>query len=249
MDIFTHLLQSLNHRITGSSPTLSAVQMFPFSLVSAITSMLAGFLITRTKAYRPIVWISFAIYTLGAGLMTMMDADSSVAEQEVYPLIAGIGLGCLFQAPMIAITAAMPPSEMATSTAALSLVRSASGTAGITIAGSIFNSGVRTHTKGIQGFNGGNHASTADLRGLIHLQPPELAQQVVHAYGSALQVVWIVMAPLVGVGFLATLGIKGYSLQRRNMQQGTPHDSESSNVESANRVGPADEAHDLEKRA
>lgn len=206
--------------VTGSSSTLSAVQMLPYSLVSAATSMASGAYVSRARAYRPTIWVAFAVYTLGMGLMTMLDADSSKAEQEIYPLIAGLGLGCLFQTPVIVLTAAMPPKEMASSTAAMALVRTAGGTVGITIAGSVFNAGVRSNTAGIMGYaRAGMSADTNNLRGLVHLQPPQLSYEVVHAYGEALRLIWIVMAPIVGFGFLSSLGLKGYSLQRKIVQE------------------------------
>lgn len=206
--------------VTGSSSTLSAVQMLPYSLISAATSMASGAYVSRVRAYRPTVWVAFAVYTLGMGLMTMLDAESSKAEQEIYPLIAGLGLGCLFQTPLIVLTAAMPPKEMASSTAAMALVRTASGTVGITIAGSVFNAGVRSKTAAIMGYDrAGMSADTKNLRGLVHLQPPQLSYEVVHAYGEALRLIWIVMAPIVGFGFLCSLGIKGYSLSRKIVQK------------------------------
>lgn len=224
--------------------------MLPFSLVSAATSMASGAYVSRVRAYRPTVWVSFAVYTLGMGLMTMLDANSSRAEQEIYPLIAGLGLGCLFQTPLIVLTAAMPPKEMASSTAAMALVRTAGGTVGITIAGSVFNAGVRSKTAGIMGYaRAGLSADTSDLRGLIHLQPPELSHQVVQAYGQALRLIWIVMAPIVGFGFLCSLGLKGYSLSRKIVQKQEKEIEPESTATSHN--DHEDESHeitDLEKQ-
>ncbi|UZJ56504.1 hypothetical protein CBS101457_005824 [Exobasidium rhododendri] len=214
--------------ITGSTATLSAVQMLPFSLVSALTSAASGFLVTYLGRYRIIMQASFALFTVGMGLMTMLVANTSVALQEVYPLIAGIGLGCLFQTPMVALTAAMPPAEMATSVASLALVRTAAGTVGITVAGSIFNSGVASRIKNIPEYLamiGGASASQVDLRGLVHIQPPALAHQVVEAYGDSLRLVWIVLTPIVGIGFLSTLGLKNYSLKRKVVQNGKQVDA------------------------
>jgi len=45
------------------------------------------------------------------------------AVKEIYPLIAGVGLGGLFQVPLVGLQAAMPVKDMATSTAAFSLMR------------------------------------------------------------------------------------------------------------------------------
>ena len=36
------------------------------------------------------------------------DDDENRAEQVLYPLVAALGLGCLFQVPLIALQAAMP---------------------------------------------------------------------------------------------------------------------------------------------
>lgn len=39
--------------------------------------------------------------TLGFGLMILLDDKSSVAEQELVTLVASLGIGCLFQPPLI----------------------------------------------------------------------------------------------------------------------------------------------------
>lgn len=189
--------------------------MLPFSFLSAIVSAASGYLVSYLGRYRPILWFSFGLFTLGMGLMIMLDADTPKSLQEIYPALAGLGLGPLFQTPMVAMTAAMPPAQMATSVATYALVRSAAGTVGITVAGSIFNSGVHSRLKNIPGYS---DTSTANLKNIIHLEPPSLAYEVVHAYGDALRLVWIVLTPIVGVGFLCSLGVKGYSLNRRIIQ-------------------------------
>lgn len=159
--------------------------------------------------------------------MTMLDAGTSVALQEFYPGIAGFGLGALFQTPLVALTAAMPPEKMATSVASFALVRTASGTVGIAVAGSIFNSGVMSRVRNIPGYSSmGASSLHGDLQHLVHLQPPSLAHDVVFAYGDALRLVWIILTPIVGIGFLASLGLKGYSLNRRITRKGDEIDNE-----------------------
>lgn len=49
--------------------------------------------------------------------MTQLDDTSSVAKQELYTLVAALGVGGLFITPLIALQAAMPIDQMATSTA------------------------------------------------------------------------------------------------------------------------------------
>ena len=53
----------------------------------------------------------------------MLDESSGHAKQEIFILIAGIGIGCLVMPPSIGLQAAMPLKDMATATATFGLVR------------------------------------------------------------------------------------------------------------------------------
>jgi len=50
--------------------------MIPFSFGAAAFSAISGIIVTRTGEYRPLMWIAFAIFTVGYGLMIMLDAYS-----------------------------------------------------------------------------------------------------------------------------------------------------------------------------
>jgi len=54
-----------------------AWRMIPFSFSAAAFSALSGVLVSRTGQYRPVIWVSFAFFTIGYGLMTMLDAYST----------------------------------------------------------------------------------------------------------------------------------------------------------------------------
>lgn len=53
----------------------------------------------------------------------MMLNDHTSAEQELYPLVAAIGVGFLYQIPIVALQAAMPMKDMATATSAFMFLR------------------------------------------------------------------------------------------------------------------------------
>jgi len=50
--------------------------MIPFSLGAASFSAISGIIVTRTGEYRLLMWIAFAVFTVGYGLMIMLDAYS-----------------------------------------------------------------------------------------------------------------------------------------------------------------------------
>lgn len=60
--------------------------------------------------------------------------------QEIFPLIAGFGVGGLFFPPIVAMQAAMPTKDMATSTATVGLLRQLGSTIGVSIGQAIWSS-------------------------------------------------------------------------------------------------------------
>ena len=40
-------------------------------------SAVSGVAVTKTGIYRPVIWLAFAVYAVGLGLMSMLDSHSS----------------------------------------------------------------------------------------------------------------------------------------------------------------------------
>lgn len=113
----------LYFQILGSSATMAGIKQLPISFGSSIVAVLIGILVRKTGKYRLCLWIGFSVMTLGYGLMILLDQNTSTVVQEFVLLIAGVGMGFLFQPPLIGIQAAMPGKDMATSTSTVILLR------------------------------------------------------------------------------------------------------------------------------
>ncbi|KAF9246286.1 MFS general substrate transporter [Melanogaster broomeanus] len=209
-------------QVLGESATRSGISMLPFSLGSALVSAISGPIVARTGSYRPIVWGAWVVMTLGWGLMTMLDSTSNTAERELYPLVAAIGIGCLFQIPLIALQAAMPLKDMATSTGAFVFLRVLGGTVGITIGEAIISSTLQRKLKGIQGITINTSAAALNnsVRQISSIPDPTVRAEVMHAYARSISTVWLVNAPLAAVGLCLILFIRAYSLKRTIIREG-----------------------------
>lgn len=53
-------------------------RMLPFSLGTAVISVVSGLVLSKTGKYRPIIWVAYVVSTLGMGLMIMLDYTSSL---------------------------------------------------------------------------------------------------------------------------------------------------------------------------
>ncbi|EPQ58765.1 hypothetical protein GLOTRDRAFT_91759 [Gloeophyllum trabeum ATCC 11539] len=134
----------LYYQVLGNSATVAGARTLPYSLSSSLVAAISGVIITRWGRYRLLIWCSWALMTVGFGLMIMLDNDSTTAEQQIYPVLAALGAGVLFEAPLVALQAAMPLKDMATSTSSFVFIRTLGGTIGISIGEAVIASVLRS---------------------------------------------------------------------------------------------------------
>lgn len=207
-------------QILGSSATGAGVRMLPFSLGSSLTSATMGYIVSRTGEYRVVIWVSWAVFTLGYGLMIMLDSYSNTAEKVLYPLIAALGLGTMFQVPMIALQAAMPLKDMATSTAAYGFIRTLGGTVGVSVGQVVFSSTLSKRLAKIPNAEGSlpTGSLSESVRQLKNIANVQLRAEIIQAYARSISSIWLVHTPICGVGLLLAFGIRKYSLKRATVK-------------------------------
>ncbi|KAG2144779.1 major facilitator superfamily domain-containing protein [Suillus cothurnatus] len=186
------------------------------ALGGALMSAVSGMFVTRTGSYRPVMWFGWTVMTLGWGLMIMLESTSTNAEKEIYPLIAALGIGCLFQTPLIGLQAAMPLKDMATSTAAFVFLRTLGGTIGITIGEAIMSSILQQKLQGIQGLTLDTSAASLNdnIRQISSISNTTVRNEVMSAYSESISTIWLVNVPLAAFGLLLVLLIRSYTLER-----------------------------------
>ncbi|EAW09446.1 MDR family MFS transporter [Aspergillus clavatus NRRL 1] len=112
--------------VLQASPILSGVYVLPMVLSLSIFSSGTGFLIKKTGRYREMIVGGLFFMTLGYGLLIDLKYYASWPRLIIYQLIAGAGVGPLFQAPLVAFQANIHRADMATATATFSFIRQTS---------------------------------------------------------------------------------------------------------------------------
>ncbi|KAJ7219408.1 MFS general substrate transporter [Mycena pura] len=206
----------LYYQVLGSSATGAGVRMIPYSLGGALVSAVSGQVVSRTKDYRAMIWFSWPVMTLGYGLMTMLDDNSGNAKEEVFPLIAAFGIGSLFQTPLIALQAAMPLKDMATSTAAFGFIRTMGGTIAIAMGQAIITSTLRKKIANITDLSFDTSAASLsqNVLKLKDIADPVQRAELIHAYARSISTIWLVATPMAGAGLIMSLFIRRYTLAR-----------------------------------
>lgn len=204
--------------VKGSTPLLAGIQMLSYSLGSSLASMPATWLIGslqgRTGDTRGQNWIistGLLISTLGFGLLTLLDNNTSHVEQVALPLIAGIGIGMLFHPPYQVFSKAVGDDVLATGTSAFFLVRFTGATIGLAVAGFIFDATLTQ--KMPSGYQTQGPITFINWNSLDSIEPLSLRAEVRHAVAVSIKMIWVVCVPLLGIAFLVSLFMKRYSMK------------------------------------
>jgi Na+/melibiose symporter-like transporter len=105
--------------VHNASPTSSGVRNLPLILAVTFATIISGGLVTATGFYQPLLIGGAALATVGAGLLYLLDVDTSTGKWIGYQIIAGVGWGVAFQIPMIAVQGTVDPKDLASATGIL----------------------------------------------------------------------------------------------------------------------------------
>ncbi|TFK98761.1 MFS transporter [Pterulicium gracile] len=201
--------------IKGTSAVGSGIHTIPYLASITVSSIIVGVLITFTGIYAPFLWVGAVIFTVGCGVITLLNVDSSTGEWLGYQLIAGLGGGSSVQIPFLAVQVVLPPKDVPVGTAITMFFNSLGGAITISIAQNIFTNSLMSEIpKRAPGIPPEVvlHAGATNLRSFV---PPELLDGVRKAYAEALKKTFI---PPVAFGGLTVF--IGLFIERRRVRAG-----------------------------
>jgi hypothetical protein len=139
----SYYLPLLFQAVYGATPLLSGVYILPFALALSFCSGATGVFIRKTGKYRPPIWFGLFVMTLGFGLFIDLETTRNWPKIIIFQIIAGIGVGPNFQAPLIALQTLVARSDIAAATATFGFTRNLSTSISVVIGGVIFQNQVQ----------------------------------------------------------------------------------------------------------
>nr|ODN93914.1 hypothetical protein L203_00082 [Cryptococcus depauperatus CBS 7841] len=244
------LLPQFFQGISGASSLRSGIDLVPYSIALSVFGILAGQLTTQFHIVRPVIWVGFAIAALGYGLWyACLTSTVSYATQEGLQVITAAGTGLAISTPMLVIQAAMPGKEMAAATSAWVLMRSMGACVGVAVFTAIFNAGLRSRFKKIDGYGTlfTVPTSASGFQALRQMSEGSTKVQVLKAFADSMRLCWIIGCAFLCFALVLTLFTKSYTL-KRNYIAAAPANG-SSHIDSSNddiEKGPANLSHKQE---
>ncbi|KAF2750771.1 hypothetical protein M011DRAFT_396133 [Sporormia fimetaria CBS 119925] len=197
--------------VLGATPILSGVYLLPTALSLSFVSAFTGIYIRKTGQYLPPIWAGMFIMTLGFGLFIDLDQYSSWAKIIIYQIIAGIGVGPNFQAPLIALQSLVPKGDIATATATFGFIRNLGSAISVVVGSVIFQNQIASKQAMLRdslgperaaAFSGGSAGANV---GLIQTLPPREKAVALQAFSDSLSTMWITYVAFSALG----LGVAG----------------------------------------
>jgi hypothetical protein len=184
-----------------------------------------GIICGKTGHWRWAIWIGWAITTLGAGLLVLLNPHTSIAGWLFLNIPVSIGTGMLFPAMGLGVQAAGRAQDAGHATAFYSFFRVFGQSLGVAISGVVFQNQIKQKLVKypLLAPLAGEYSKDATLLVEIikAMEEGTVKSQLVEAYADSLKMVWIVMCALSAVALVVSAFTKEYSLtQEHKTQQG-----------------------------
>ncbi|CRG89194.1 hypothetical protein PISL3812_06230 [Talaromyces islandicus] len=212
----------------GASPIESGTWFLPLALVLAALSILTGNIIKWTGRYLELIIGGMALATLGFGLFINLLAERDWPRIIIFQMIAAIGLGPNFQAPLVAMQTQASSADMATATATFGFVRNLSSAISVVIGGLIIQNRMLSYTDQFEAAgipasmigtlsSAGSSDNTSIADSLTDAQLRLVRQKLT----ASLSKMWIFYTVLLFIGLLASLKIGQHELSKKHEEHKT----------------------------
>jgi hypothetical protein len=175
-------------------PIISGVSLFALVITLSLATMSTGLFVARTGNFLLPTRAAAVVMTIGTGLFISFGEETSWAKIIIFLIVAGLGAGPLFQAPMIALQSHVRPVDISAAMSAFTFMRSLFSSASIVV-GSVV----------LQRSLPGDGLTLGHDQG----EPGETASdEDTGQYVAALRTMWIVYTSICGLLLVATFFIR-----------------------------------------
>ncbi|KAE8378262.1 major facilitator superfamily domain-containing protein [Aspergillus bertholletiae] len=202
--------------VHGLKPLSAGVAALPLAAAIAPSACVAGIIAVVWGRYRIIIWVGWAVATLGFGILCYFDRTTKGAIWIALIAIPGLGLGALVTSIAYAIQACTETRHLATATALFSFFRAFGQSLGVAIGGVIFQNrmeaNLRTYPALAPMAKEISHNAVALVGKIQAMEQSQSKDDLRQAYTDSLRSVWVFCCVCTAVGGILSLFTKEYSI-------------------------------------
>jgi hypothetical protein len=215
----------------GASPLRSGILLLPVIVTESLMGITAGVIIHRTGHYLELIRLGPLIMTIGIGLYIHFSATSTTGEIVGFQILAGIGSGCLFEPPLLAIQAFVPQQNVATASSTFGFIRNLATAMSLVIGGVIFQNSMDMRVQDLKMspsslpsnitdlLSNGQAAANVNAVNLIQNEAEKIL--VREAYAWSMRNIWIFYVCISAFSCVSAFFIKKQVLSKEHVETKT----------------------------
>jgi hypothetical protein len=197
----------------------SGIMILPIIVGLIICMTLGSIFVTVIGYYHPIMVAGTIISTIGAGLCTTIEVNSSSGKWIGYQAMCGLGFGLGFQLPFIAVQTALPRSDIPVATAVITFAQNLSSAVVVAIGQTVFQNRLLAHVA--------QFAPTVDPEAVVHTGAAGLDRhfsddvlpEIVRAYSAAVAETFYVAAAIAALSIIGLVRLQMLSVKKNETKE------------------------------
>jgi EmrB/QacA subfamily drug resistance transporter len=201
--------------VTGVNATVSGFLLLPMILGLMISAIGTGQIASRTGRYKWMPLAGMAVTGIALWLLSTLAVDTALPVLLSYLFLLGVGIGLGMQILILIVQNSFPDRDVGTATASNNFFREIGASMGGAVVGALFSS--RLADLLTARLPAGDGTAGSDLNSLtpaaVNALPDSVHDIIVSAYNEALTPVFLMLVPMVAVGFILLLFVKEIPLR------------------------------------
>ncbi|OJJ51442.1 hypothetical protein ASPZODRAFT_148720 [Penicilliopsis zonata CBS 506.65] len=216
MTLFVYYLPIWFQTVKGDSAVESGIHLLPMVIAMVVSSILSGIGTVRVGYYTPILIAGTCLVSVGSGLLTMLQVDSTTGQWIGYKIVYGFGLGCCFQAPKMAAQTVLPRREVAIGASLMLFEQTLFGAIFVSVGQNVVDQRLALLLARIAGVGlTPGEIESAGLTGLLDRTPSEDHPAVLEAYNSSLRLCFLAALAFACLSVIGSAGMEWRNKQVR----------------------------------
>jgi EmrB/QacA subfamily drug resistance transporter len=116
----------------------SGLMLIPMMLGVTVTSLIGGFVMTRTGRYRFMPIVGGAIMTVAMLLLTTLGVTTTKLESGLFYVVLGVGMGFLMQITSVIVQNSVAPRDIGVASSSRTFFQQIGGSLGVALFGAVF---------------------------------------------------------------------------------------------------------------
>ncbi|KAI1656232.1 major facilitator superfamily domain-containing protein [Daldinia decipiens] len=221
LQMISYFLPIYFQAVLATTTLESGTFFLPFALGSLVFAVVAGALLTKFGAYRPLHATAFALLAVSFGLFTLLDGYTTKVAWAFFELIASGGCGMIISTLLPAIMAKLPESDVVTVSATFSFIKNFGYIWGVTISSIVFNAvfdsnlyNISDQTLRSQLQSGAAYSFASQVHTIRSTLDLGVWVETRDVYTKSLRIIWWVGLGISLASFFAVAGEEGLELRK-----------------------------------